>query len=245
MHKDLVLEFIKRQALLITPIAPHWAEYIWKDVLKNVSRTLVIPLIQIYRQAKFQQSSTIQNELFPKVSAPISLALTAARNYVHAVSTAITSTEGAQLKKKAKGKGTTYDPSLPKKLTIFVALTYPGWQNKYIDLVREAFDEVTLTVNDKELNLQVQKLGETKKAMPFVQGLKRRLQVEPSKTVFKRKLVFDEVETLKQVLPMLKKNTGCQRIDILIVEDGGKELSSIAENAEPGNPKFEFMNIST
>lgn len=100
-------------------------------------------------------------------------------------------------------------------------------------------------MNDKELNPKVQRLGETKKAMPFVQGLKRRLQVEPPATVFERKLVFDEVETLKQVLPTLKKNTGCQTIDILIVEDGGNGLSSIAENAEPGYPKFEFMNIST
>lgn len=125
-----------------------------------------------------------------------------------------------------------------------MALTYPNWQNKYIDLVREAFDEVTLTVNDKELNPKVQKLGETKKAMPFVQGLKRRLQVEPPATVFERKLVFNEVETLKQVLPTLKKNTGCQNIDIVIVEDGGNGLSSIAENAEPGNPKFEFANIT-
>lgn len=125
-----------------------------------------------------------------------------------------------------------------------MALTYPDWQNKYIDLVREAFDEATLTINDKELNPKVQKFGETKKAMPFVQGLKRRLQVEPPTTVFERRLVFDEVETLKQVLPTLKKNTGCQRIDILIVEDG-KGLSPIAENAEPGNPKFEFANIST
>lgn len=125
-----------------------------------------------------------------------------------------------------------------------MALTYPKWQNKYIDLVREAFNEVTLTVNDKELNPQVQKLGEMKKAMPFVQSLKRRLANEPPKTVFERKLVFDEVETLKQVLPALRKNTGCQQIDVVVVEECGKSLSSIAENAEPGNPKFEFENIS-
>jgi leucyl-tRNA synthetase len=37
MHKDLVLDFIKRQALMINPIAPHWAEYIWQDLLKQVS----------------------------------------------------------------------------------------------------------------------------------------------------------------------------------------------------------------
>lgn len=90
----------------------------------------------------------------------------------------------------------------------------------------------------------MQKLGEMKKAMPFVQGLKRRLANEPPTVVFERKLVFDEVETLKQVLPALKKNTGCQQIDIVVVEEGGKGLSPIAENAEPGNPKFEFENIS-
>jgi len=36
MQRDLVLRFIEAQALLIAPIAPHWSEYIWRDVLKNV-----------------------------------------------------------------------------------------------------------------------------------------------------------------------------------------------------------------
>lgn len=29
MHVDLVFEFIQRQALLLSPICPHIAEYIW------------------------------------------------------------------------------------------------------------------------------------------------------------------------------------------------------------------------
>jgi leucyl-tRNA synthetase len=37
MHRDLVLQYIELQALLLTPIAPHWAEYIWLEVLKRVS----------------------------------------------------------------------------------------------------------------------------------------------------------------------------------------------------------------
>ena len=40
MHRDLVLGYIELQALLLTPIAPHWAEYIWLDVLKKVSNGL-------------------------------------------------------------------------------------------------------------------------------------------------------------------------------------------------------------
>jgi leucyl-tRNA synthetase len=36
MHRDLVLRFIKTQALILAPIAPHWSEYIWRDILKEV-----------------------------------------------------------------------------------------------------------------------------------------------------------------------------------------------------------------
>lgn len=37
MDRDLVLRYIELQALLITPIAPHWAEYVWLELLGKVS----------------------------------------------------------------------------------------------------------------------------------------------------------------------------------------------------------------
>lgn len=36
MHKELVFRFVEWQALMITPIAPHWAEYIWQELLGKV-----------------------------------------------------------------------------------------------------------------------------------------------------------------------------------------------------------------
>lgn len=36
MHKDLVLDWIKKQALMLNPIAPHWAEYVWQELLNQV-----------------------------------------------------------------------------------------------------------------------------------------------------------------------------------------------------------------
>lgn len=238
MHKDLVLSWIKMQALMLNPITPHWSEYIWQELLKN--------------------SDTIQKELFPSPTGPVSASLTAASHYVQTVASSVTSTEAAQLKRKAKGKAAGgYDPKKPKKLTVYVALSYPAWQEKYIDLVREAFDATTLSINDKELNPAVSKLGEMKKAMPFVQVLKKRLTQEAPDAVFNRKLAFDEVYALKQVVPTLKKTTGCKEIEIVVVDEGaktGKKVeesgetpvevqSPIAEGAEPGNPKFEFANI--
>jgi leucyl-tRNA synthetase len=37
MHRDTILRYIELQALMLAPIAPHWAEYIWLEVLKKVS----------------------------------------------------------------------------------------------------------------------------------------------------------------------------------------------------------------
>jgi leucyl-tRNA synthetase len=236
MHKDLVLQYIELQALLLAVIAPHWSEYIWLEVLRK--------------------PSTIQNALYPVVPAS-NAALTAAREYVRATSSNITSAEAAQQKKKAKGKDIGYDLKKPKKLTIFVAAKFPAWQEKYIDLVKEAWDGKGM--DDKEVNAKVAKMGEmksNKKVMPFVMGLKKRLTSgEKADLVFNRKLAFDEVQTLKNMVPGLKKAAGLSVVEVIEVAEGGKtgkivgedreatELPPHAESAVPGVPTFSFENV--
>ncbi|KAK2801946.1 cytosolic leucyl tRNA synthetase [Onygenales sp. PD_10] len=236
MHRDVILRYIELQALLIAPIAPHWAEYVWLEVLNK--------------------PDTIQNALFPDVPEP-SPALSAALAYVRITSSNITSSEATFARKLSKGKNVSFDPRKPKKLTIFAAKKFPAWQEKYIDLVREAFDAVSLSINDKELNGKVGKLGEMKKAMPFVQGLKKRLVAakEQPETVFNRELGFDELQVLGNMVGGLIRTTGCKIVEIVAVEEGGKtgttldgetreQLPSVAENAVPGQPTFHFENIA-
>lgn len=179
----------------------------------------------------------------------------AASSYVRNTSSGITSAEANFTKKLSKGKASTFDPRKPKKITIFAAKKYPEWQEKYIDLVREAFDSLSLSFNDKELNAKVGKLGEMKKAMPFVQGLKKRLvqSKEAPDTVFARKLPFDEFAALEEMRGGLKRTTGCKELEIIAVDEGGKTGDVLgtgekreglqAENAVPGNPTFAFANI--
>lgn len=237
MHHALIHHYIRLQALILAPIAPHWADYIWQEVLHN--------------------PTTIQTALWPQVLPP-NPALTAARDYVRATTSAITSAEASQQKRKEKGKSIAFDPKLPKKLTIFCASTFPAWQQKYIDLARAAFDGITL--NDKPLAPQIAKMGEMKKAMPFVQALKKRLdRGEEAQTVFERKLAFDEVGTLREMRKGLKRTTGCVVVEIVAVEEGGKGgvvvgenreeaerregLPGMAESAVPGGPAFHFENV--
>ena len=235
MQKDLVLRYIELQALMMAVIAPHWAEYIWLEVLKK--------------------PTTIQFATFPKVDAA-DQALSAKREYVRNTAGNINSAENAQLKKKAKGKDVAYDPAKPRKLSIYFNEKFPAWQAKHIDLLKEMWDPATSSVNDKELNGKIAKTGEMKKAMPFVQGLKKRLQAgEPAGTVLEQKLGFNEKEALLQMAPALKKTAGLTVLQIVQVEEGGKkgvnaedgtdvELNSqISDNAVPGVPTFFFENI--
>lgn len=96
-----------------------------------------------------------------------------------------------------------------------------------------------------------------KKAMPFVQGLKRRLVQgrEAPETVFDRKLPFDEFAVLSEMVVVLKRAAGFKDIEIIAVDEGGKTGEVVgtgekregltAEAATPGNPSFQFTNVPT
>ncbi|KAI8935036.1 hypothetical protein NX059_008700 [Plenodomus lindquistii] len=234
MHQDLVTKFIELQALLIAPIAPHWSEYVWLEVLKK--------------------SETVQKALWPKVPAA-NVSLTAAREFVRTTQTNITSAEGAAMKKLSKGKASNFDPKKEKKITIFAAQEWPAWQAKYIDLVRNSE-----TLDIKTISKSIDK-AESKKAMPFINTLKRRIDSgEPKDVVLNRELAFDELSTLRAMVPGLKQTVQkCVEVEIVLVKDGGKEgvvikedgsegekkseLLPAASSAEPGSPSFAFENV--
>ena len=215
-----------------------------------------LPLLTTFIYNIFsEQPKSIHFAVFPEVPQP-QPDLSAASNYVRVTSSNITSSEASFAKKLSKGKASSFDPRKPKKLTIYAAKKFPSWQEKYIDLVREAFDAVSISINDKELNPKVAKFGEMKKAMPFVQSLKRRLvqSKETPETVFERKLPFDEFAVLGEMLGTIKRTTGCKVIEVVAVDEGGKTGEVVgtgemrenlqAENAVPGQPAFHFANIA-
>lgn len=241
MHQDLVKRYVELQALMITVVAPHWSEYIWLEVLKK--------------------PDTVQNALFPKV--PEQQAnLTAAREYVRTTQSNITSAEGAQLKKMQKGKQTSYDPKQEKTLTVYCASKYPAWQAGIVDIVRKNFSEMKLDVG--AISKSIPK-AESKRAMPFVQSLKKSLDsgIEPD-TVFERKLTFDEIAVLKEMVPGLRQTVQkCAVVQIVEVDIESKkgkvvggsagakigedvaDLPPAAENAVPGQPTFFFENTTS
>lgn len=141
--------------------------------------------------------------------------------------------------------------------SIFTTDKFPAWQEKYINLLRENWDTAANKAKDeKALNDTIKKMGEAKKAMPFVKQLQKRLEAgEDASIVLERKLGFEEQKILLDMVSGLKRTTGFSKIAVIHVAEGskkgkdltngGKEVdltSPVADNAVPGQPSFQFEN---
>lgn len=235
MHKDLVMKYIETQALLLAPVAPHFAEYLYKEVIGR--------------------EGSVQSAKFPRASKEISQGLLDSLEYVKDSSRAVREAESVVLKSK-KGKAEV-DATKPTKVTLLVSTSFPEWQDEYIGLVRELFESHTLNDN-KIIKERVGK--DMKRAMPFINFLKQRLVKENPKTVFNRKLTFDEGEVLGKVADIIKRSTTTievAELQILTFPHGGKKGKDIAtgeeveitatgkvvESAVPGQPGIVITNI--
>jgi leucyl-tRNA synthetase len=88
------------------------------------------------------QDGTIQTARFPTPSTSNDKSVSAAQGYIKSLTDGIHQAEGVQLKKKAKGKQSSFDPKKPKRLWVYVATEFPAWQQKYIDALQECYNEV-------------------------------------------------------------------------------------------------------
>lgn len=237
MHKDLIARYIETQALLLAPIAPHFAEYIYREVLGN--------------------QTSVQNAKFPRASKPVDKGVLAALDYLRNLQRSIREGEGQALKKK-KGKSAEIDASKPVKLTLLISESFPEWQSQCVEIVRKLFSEQTLDDNKKVREHIEPK--EMKRAMPFISLLKQRLANEKPEDVFERELQFSEIDTVKAAARNVKKAAQALKIaefsaisfpygaktgkDIFTGEEVEiPPVTKIVENAVPGNPGVVFQNI--
>jgi leucyl-tRNA synthetase len=237
IHASLARRFVELQALLVAPIAPHWAESLWLEIL--------------------HKDSTIQNALYPAVP-ELDPVLTAGYEYVKSTAGLISQAEAHQVKKMQKGKKATFDPTKSKKLTIFVGDAFPAWQMRYREMMQQQY-ESTGAVDTKAIAGQISK-ADLKMAMPFIQELKKRLDSgEKPERVFERRLPFDEAQVLREMVPGLKSTVNrLELVDIIYVRQGedtgevvfgenvGQKIplaGTVAASAIPGKPAFAFANV--
>jgi leucyl-tRNA synthetase len=163
MHVDLVLYWIRNAALLITPVAPHFAENIWSDILK--------------------EPKSVQLALWPTPTTPVDRTIIEAGQYMRGTIKTIRDAEVSLLKaiNKAKGKKNAneaaFDPKKPKGVRVYVATQFPEWQDTCVQVIQDAYSKETDKVDDAKVKdlLTEKGLIKDKRAMPFIQLFKVRL----------------------------------------------------------------------
>lgn len=150
MHRDLITRWIRVQALLIAPIAPHYAEYVFTKILG--------------------ENGTVHSARFPEPSGPLDKAILDSKAYVEEILSNFRGTESQLAKKfsKAKDKFVKFDPAKPKGAIIFIARKYPEWQDESIAAIKALYDEDE-KINNKKLKevLNKKELLKDKRVMPF------------------------------------------------------------------------------
>lgn len=161
MHADLVLYWIRIAALLIVPIAPHFAEHIYSTILKS--------------------PTSIQLALWPTPAKPVDHSIVEAGEYMRETIKTIRDAELALLKKMGKAKSgknvtASFDPKKPKSVRIYVATAFPEWQDSCVQIVQEAYAKETDKIDDVKVRELLTEKGllKDKRAMPFIQAFKVR-----------------------------------------------------------------------
>lgn len=166
MHLGVLKRFVRVQVLLLSPVASHMTDYIWREVIG--------------------EPESIMHAKWPEmIEKSVNEALLASSAYLHNVAHDLRATLTAESSKKTAGA-----VENPNAAELYVAVGYPKWQEEAIKIMNEKFDREAGNFGaDDQLVAAMKPLTATranKKLIPFVMDLKKRvLTVVADKTMSK------------------------------------------------------------
>lgn len=234
MDGKLARKYLEVQTILIAPFAPHLAEYLWVQVLGHT-----------------EGSGTVMEARWPEVPVPEdSVKVLAAAEYIRDLTRRVREAEMTAQKRK---KSTNFDPSKPKALTLYVAATYPAWQEGAIEVVKGLYEQSGSLEDGKALKAALAKGGwmKDKRVMPFVQEVKKRVGALGADAAFSRTLEFDESKTLELLGTGVQRALGYETLVVKSKEkvlEGGEGVDDAekrrADLAVPAEPSIYFENLA-
>jgi len=219
MKRDLILRFIEVQALILSPVTPHFSEYVWKLLGKSGS----------VRRASWPQAGNVDVLLLNQ------------KDYLYSTMHNFRLRKEQHMKPRSKKETEVIPP--PTKSLIQVAQAYPEWKQKILTLLKPLY-ESNKNADEKEFDKEVMKVltadpemkKQIKKAMPFVGAVKEQFQIQGI-SALDLKLSFDEMEFLQSNLEFIKKSIEMNEVEIKLADE--ETLSK--ERASPGQPNITFQ----
>jgi len=216
MRVDLVLRFIEQQTLLLSPICPHITEHIWTLLGKEGS---------------------IMNARWPVVG-EVDEKLVRTSLYLMDAAHEFRIRLKAYLSPKSKKVAAPEKPSHGK---VYVAQTYPPWQNTVLTTLRTLYDSNQGSLPDNKLIAAAMGKEATlkkymKKVMPFVQVMKEKV-AETGLHALDLTLDFDEGLILTENLKYLVNTLELEGLDICSSDDAPEKVQ---EDCCPGKPFVAF-----
>ncbi|GAB6023880.1 Leucine--tRNA ligase, cytoplasmic [Chamberlinius hualienensis] len=222
MHKDLVLKFIESQAIILSPICPHICEHIW-DLLGK--------------------TSSIMKALWPAHEEVDRVLIKSSQYLMDSVHEFRLRLKTFNVASKNKKAATSPPPSKPTHATIWIAKSYPPWQNLVLTTLLELYQKKSV-LDNKEISSILQTKEELKKymkkVMPFVQVKKESVE-KFGIAALNLKTEFDEHAVLKENIIYLCSTLDLEGISIKSTEEGDAD-ERIREDCCPGRPYITYRS---
>ena len=239
MNRDLLWRFMDVQTRLMTPICPHFAEYVWKELLRNEGFVV---------KAGWPEADTLD------------LTLKLANKYLQDSIVSMRKLLQKQVSgpKRADKSISSSAENRPTVGLIYMAEQYDGWKAECLKILQSKFNtETSSFATDQEIleALQQSEIGqegnfkETQKlCMPFLR-FKKDEAIAVGHQALDLKLPFGEVEVLGENLELIKRQLGLEEVEVLSAADpeaiqkAGQYASLLNQNPpSPGNPTAIFLS---
>ena len=217
--EPLLRQWVEYQAVVMSPITPHWSEELWEIAGK---------------------SGCVVSTRWPKPATPEDGAITAAGEYLFGVSHSLSVAVANHDKKKAKGPAVPAEK--PNQINVYVAHTFPRWKEMVLALLREHYSEATGEVDQAVLRVikdhaELASFGKGKQVPQFAAMMLAECKANGIGSL-SLTMPFDEAQVLRDNTAFLCAAVGVAAVHVW-TEGVGVELPQpeLLVAASPGKPQ--------
>ncbi|EGR26946.1 leucyl-tRNA synthetase, putative [Ichthyophthirius multifiliis] len=231
-RKDILLEWIKYQLLLIYPIAPHFAEIAWQNQFWL--------LLSKEQQEKIKKN--INENTLPKISEfiideVVLRSYNCLQNFLRNVR--LTYAKQTQIKKGNK-------EIVFNKAIVIYTVKYNDWQQKVLEQLRNSLQGDVLNIDWKNkirdsLDISV---DIKKKSLQFAAFIQKEFETS-GKEAIESILPFNELQLLQDNKENILKEVKLENIEFLCADDAEKSQEKVfltaVQNCMPGKAQIIFI----